>query len=51
MAGGLEEALNPFTHHQKLPLVHHLVAVRIKHIEGNLKASMGLWRTHREEVL
>lgn len=35
------------THHQELPLVHHLVAVCIKHIESNLKASMGLWRTER----
>lgn len=36
------------THHQELPLVHHLVAVCIKHIEGNLKASMGLWKTERK---
>lgn len=35
------------THHQELPLVHHLVAVCIKHIESNLKASMGLWGTER----
>lgn len=42
------------TYHQELPLVHHLVAVCIKHIESNLKASMGLWRTetraHRVSV-
>lgn len=35
------------THHQELPLVHHLVAVCIKHIECNLKASMRLWRAER----